>query len=140
MRKRMLDGRKGITLIEVIIAAGISAIVLTAAIMVLTTGIKTYNLEFNSTVDQQGLRSAMITISKQVRSPSNTVAITGTKVLTVNSKNFSVSSGSLVYDSKIIAKNISAVSADYTDTTHKVIQVDLTSAGGNTLSAQIQLN
>lgn len=140
MRRMLFAGKRGITLIEVVIAAGLCAIVIAAAATVLTTGIKTYNLEFNSTVDQQSLRSAMITISKQMRNPSNTVAISGTNVLTVNSKNYTVSSDSLIYDGKTVAKNITAISADYTDSTHKVIQVDLTSTGGNTLSTQTQVN
>lgn len=133
--------KKGITLVELLLAMAILGVVVAVTFTVLTAGIKTYNLNYKSTVGQQELRSAMIKITKQVRNAaSGSVAITGTKVLTVSSKDFTVSSGSLLYDGKTLAQNMASISADYTDTGHKTIQVDLTTSDGNTLSTQIRVN
>jgi prepilin-type N-terminal cleavage/methylation domain-containing protein len=131
--------KKGITLVELIIAAAIAGIVIAASTAVLLTGVKTYNMNYNSTVGQQNLRSAMMGITKQVRSPANTVAVTAAKELTINGQAFTVSSGTLKCGSQVYANNIASIYAGYTDATHTVIQVDLASPDGNTLSTQIGL-
>jgi len=131
--------KRGITLIELIIAAAITGIVIAATTAILLAGVKTYNTNYNSTVSQQNLRSAMMKITKQVRSPANSVTITGTKVLTVNGQNFTISSGNLSYNGQVYASTISSIYADYTDSSHTVIQVDLSTPDGNTLSTQIGL-
>ena len=139
--KRYWKNNKGVTLVELMLAAIIAGVVITAAFTIMSTSLKTYNMNYNSTVDQQNLRSAMITVTKKVRNAApGAVTITGTKVLTVGGNNFSTSSGQLMYNGQALANNISTANADYTDATHKVVQVDLTSIGGNTLSTQIRVN
>jgi prepilin-type N-terminal cleavage/methylation domain-containing protein len=137
--KLFRKNKKGITLIELIIAAAIAGIVIAASTAVLLTGVKTYNMNYNSTVGQQNLRSAMMSITKQVRNPANTVAVTDAKALTVNGQAFTVSSGTLKCGTQVYAYNIASIYADYTDATHTVIHVDLASPDGNTLSTQIAL-
>lgn len=137
---KFTKNRKGMTLIELVIAAAIVGAIMMASITVLMTSIKTYNTNFNNTVGQQNLRSAMMTITKQVRNPNSTSAVTGSNVLTVNGKNFTVSSGSLQYNGQIYASNIASIKAGYTDASQTVIQVDLTASDGSTLSTQISLN
>lgn len=135
------DGKKnrGVTLVELIIAMAIVAVIIAASTATLLTGIKTYNRNFNDTVGQQNLRVAMMDISKQVRNNSGAAAVTGTGTLTVNGKNYAVSAGNLTYNGQTLAQNIASVRASYTDAGHSVIQIDLTSADGNTLSTQISL-
>jgi prepilin-type N-terminal cleavage/methylation domain-containing protein len=137
--KRIAKGNRGITLVELLIAAAILAVVVSAAFTILLTSMKTYNMNFDSTVSQQNLRTAMMKITKEARNPANTVAITGTKVLTVNGKDYTASSGDLLYNGQAVAHNIASIRADYTDAGHSVIQVDLTATDGNTLSTQISL-
>lgn len=133
--------KKGMTLIELIIAMGLVAVIVAASFTVISTYSKTFTTGVTSSINMENLRSAMIQITKKVRNAgAGTVTITGTKVLTISSTNFSVSSGSLNYGSTVLAKNISSINADYTDSTHTGIQVDLTSSDGNTLSAQIRVN
>jgi prepilin-type N-terminal cleavage/methylation domain-containing protein len=135
-----LKNRKGVTLVELLVALAILSLVAAGTITVLSSGLKTYTLNFNSTVGQQNLRAAMIKISKQARDPANTVAISSPKALTLNGKKFTVSSGVLMCNGVAYANNIASISADYTDATKKVIQVDLTSADGGTLSTKISLD
>jgi prepilin-type N-terminal cleavage/methylation domain-containing protein len=137
--KRIAKGNRGITLVELLIAAAILAVVVSAAFTILLTSMKTYNMNFDSTVSQQNLRTAMMKITKEARNPANTVTITGTKVLTVNGKDYTASSGDLLYNGQAVAHNIASIRADYTDAGHSVIQVDLTATDGNTLSTQISL-
>ena len=140
--KTRLQDKRGLTLMELLLAVTITVVILGTIYTVLITGIKTYNSDYSRTLGQQNLRIAMIKVTKQVRNAaSGTVSITGAKVLTVSSKNFSVTSGNLLYGSAVFSSNISAISADYVaGTSSKVIQVDLTSADGNTLSTQIRVN
>lgn len=139
MKRTKID-KKGITLIELVIAAGICVIVMAAVYTLFTTSLKTYNAEYNGTVDQQNLRTAMMIITKDVRNPNNTVTV-ASNVLTVKrganaAYSYTVSSGKLMYGTAVVAYNIASVKAGVVS--GSIIQVDLTSAGGNTLSTQIQ--
>jgi prepilin-type N-terminal cleavage/methylation domain-containing protein len=139
--KAIIRNKKGMTLIELLLALAIVSVVMAAAFTILATGMKTYNIDKNSSIGQGSLRGAMITITKTVRkAPAGAASITGIKVLTVSSKSFTIDSGNLKYGGVVIANNIASIYADYTDATHTVIQVDLTSTDGNTLSTQVRVN
>lgn len=141
MMKRMGNNKKGVTLIELIVVCAIAVIIISAASAVMVTGIKSYNANVTSTVSQQNLRTAMTKVTKLVRNaPAGAVSITGSKVLTVSAKNFTVSGGMLMHGGAVIAENISAIQADYKDASHKTIQVDLTAKDGTKLSTQIRVN
>jgi hypothetical protein len=103
-------------------------------------GLNTYNRNFSTTIGQQNLRQAMMKITKNVRNNASTVSITGTNVLTVGGKNYTVSSGSLTYNGQSLAQSMTSIAANYTDSSHTIVQVDLTSSDGNTLSTQISLS
>lgn len=133
--------KKGVTLIELIVAMAIVAIIIASSSAAIVMGVKTFNRNFNTTIGQENLRQAMMKITKNVRNNASTVSITGTNVLTVGGKNYTVTSGSLTYNGQSLAQNITSIVANYTDTAKKtVVQIDLTSADGNTLSTQISLN
>jgi prepilin-type N-terminal cleavage/methylation domain-containing protein len=130
---------RGVTLVELIVAMAIVAVVVAASSSALMAGIKTYRMNVDSTVGQQSLRAAMMKISKQARDPGNAVAVTGSNALSVNGKSFTVASGNLLYDGKLYASHIASIRASYADASHRVIQIDLVSTDGNTLSTQISL-
>lgn len=137
--KRTAKNIKGITLVELLVGAAILSIIAAAAFTVLLTSMKAYNMNFDSAVSQQNLRAAMMRITKEARNPNNTVTITGTKVLTVNGKDFSASSGDLLWGGDTVAHSIASIHADYTDAARAAIQVDLTATDGNTLSTRVSL-
>jgi prepilin-type N-terminal cleavage/methylation domain-containing protein len=132
--------RKGVTLIELIVAMAIVAIIIASSSAAIVMGLKTYNRNFSTTIGQQNLRQAMMKITKNVRNNASTVSITGTNVLTVGGKNYTVSSGSLTYNGQSLAQSMTSIAANYTDSSHTIVQVDLTSSDGNTLSTQISLS
>jgi type II secretory pathway pseudopilin PulG len=55
------------TLVELIVAIGIVAVVMGAAFTVLLTGMKTFGVNVDYSNNQSGLRAAMLQISKEER-------------------------------------------------------------------------
>lgn len=137
-----LKNRKGITLVELVVAMAILSVIIAASVTVMVTGIKTYNKNLTDTMSQQNLRSAMVKVTRQVRNaPSGAVSVNGSKVLSVSSVSFTVASGKLLYGTTELASGMSSIKAAYVaGTSNKVVQVDLTAQDGTELSTQIRVN
>ena len=131
--------RKGITLVELLLALGILVIITAAAYGVLTTGVKTYNANIKLSTSQSALRIAMMHISRQERKATTVTVGASTLTLAIGGVNhsYSVSGNQLLYDSTAIATDIKAISSSISG---KVVTVTLTATDGTTLSTQMHTN
>lgn len=137
MKTRRMNNR-GVTLVELIVAMAVAGVVIAAAYMILTSGIRTYNASLKSAAGQQNLRAAMMKISRDVRNAKSMPTVSG-GVLTVDGNSYEASSGELKHGGTVYAVNISSVTASYTDASKTVVQIELRSADGITLSTQIRI-
>jgi prepilin-type N-terminal cleavage/methylation domain-containing protein len=137
---KRLKNNKGVTLIELLVAMAVLSLLAMGIITVLSSGLKTYSVNMESTQGQQSMRQAMIQVTKLVRDPAKTASVSSGK-LYVNGTVLSVASGKLKWGSVVFAgENIASIAAAYADVDKKVIQVDLKSTDGGTLSTKISLN
>lgn len=135
MKLRTSD-KRGVTLVELMIAAAIAGVIIVTAAMVLSMGWKTFNMNYKSTLGQQSMREAMAKITKLVRNPDNDVAIDSNGFM-VNEKYFTVSDNNLYYGGNLYQDHIKAITVSYVGGGNIVVQVDLTADDDNTLSTQI---
>ncbi len=133
MRNYRLN-RKGVTLVELLIAVGLLAVVITGAYSLLTLGIKSYNQHTESSVSQTALREAALHLSKVVKNaPDGSVSTDGATV-TADGGVYRVSGGALYYGSSLVARNITSLTATLTDT---ILTVTLTADDGQTLETSL---
>ncbi len=129
--------RKGVTLVELIIAVGLLAVVVTGAYSLLTLGIKSYNLHTESSVSQTALRESALHLSKVVKNaPDGSVSTDGTTV-TADGTVYRVSGGALYYGSSLVTRNISSLAATLTG---NILTVTLTADDGQTLETSLHTN
>ena len=116
----------------------ILAIVGASVYTALTLGYKTYNINMDSTSDQQNLRSATLHISKQVRNATGSNVSVSSGSLTVNGKTYTIdnTAKTLKYNGAILAYNIGSFTPAISG---NLLTVTLTSVGGITVSTQLAL-
>jgi prepilin-type N-terminal cleavage/methylation domain-containing protein len=139
MKDRIASSRKGLTLIELLVALGILAVVIAATYTVLTTGFNTYNMNLESSVSQSSARTAMITLTRQAHAtPRAQVSVNGAQnELTLDGAVYKASGGSLYRGSAAIVQNISSLSVSI-DAAH-MLSITVTASDGSTLRTQIYL-
>lgn len=126
--------RKGVTLVELIIAVGLLAVVSAGAYSLLTLGIRSYNLHTESSVSQTALRESALHLSKVVKNaPNGSVSTDGTTV-TADSAVYSVSDGTLYYGGSLVSRHISSLTATLTN---NILTVTLTAEDGQTLETSL---
>jgi prepilin-type N-terminal cleavage/methylation domain-containing protein len=136
---KMLCNKKGITLLELIIAVGLVAIIAGAAYTVLLTGVRTFNRNIDSTNAQSGLRTAMMKITKLEHSAGNVSATASSVTFTLSSGTHVITaSGNQLKDNgNVIAQNVTAMS---TTTSGKMLTVTLTGDNSATLTTQFYID
>ncbi len=136
---KTIRSQKGVTLIELILAVGLVAIIAGVAYTVLLTGVRTFNRNIESTNAQSGLRTAMMKITKLEHSAANVSATASSVTFTLSSGTHVITaSGNQLKDNgNIIAQNVTALS---TTTSGKMLTVTLTSDNGATLTTQFYID
>ncbi len=139
MKTRM--NHRGVTLLELILAIGLVAIIAGAGYTVLLTGVKTFNTNVDNSTSQSGLRSAMMQITRDAKK-ATAVAAGGTSLtLTIGGANhtYTTFDGNLLYNGKLAAQGIKSLTAVF-NTTSKILTVTLTASDDNELSSQMYIN
>ncbi len=132
---------KGVTLLELIIAIGLVAIIAGAGYTVLLTGVKTFNTNVDSSTSQSGLRTAMMQITRNAKKATAVPAAGTSLTLTIGgaAHAYTTFDGDLYYDGSLAAQGIESMSAVF-NSTSKILTVTLTASDGNKLSSQMYIN
>lgn len=134
MMKRYKNN-KGVTLVELLVAVAVLSLLAIGTITVMSTGFDIYSDNMKSAQVQPSMRLAMIQITKLVRNPANDSTVEG-EVLKVNGEAVKVDGPQLKWGSVVLAEDILfTIKAAYAD--NGVIQVDLVSTDGGTMSTKI---
>ena len=141
---RLNANKKGITLMELIIAIGLVAVISVAAYSVLSTGIRLSNHNVTSFKSQSGMRTAMMQMAKQIKNAdAGSIDATAPGLLrytnSTGAHSFQVINGELKQDmhtgnDKTIAYDIQSLQASYANDT---VTITLTGTDGSTLSTQV---
>jgi prepilin-type N-terminal cleavage/methylation domain-containing protein len=136
--KIVTGNKRGVTLVELIAAIGILAIVAGSLFIILTSGIKNFGLNVTNAKSQAGLRTAMVHITRNERKAEAITPGASSLTLTIASADnvYSISGNWLVYNGNGIAENIKGISSHWV-TENKILSVTLTAADGTTLTTQM---
>lgn len=125
------SNRKGLTLIELVVAIGIFVIIGGAITVFLMQGLTLYGTELNANTDEGNLRNGMTHIISSLRRTADDADITvGTGTLTVDGNTYALSGGNLTYNGSILIKGVSAFTVTKTN---NVIDIYIRTAAGKTL-------
>ena len=128
---------RGLTLIELIIAMGIAALVILAGFSVMRMGFLSYQSNVTISTGQSSLREATLRITKQVHNaPAGTVSVTGSTTLVANGKTYTVTGGKLTENGTAVANNISAMSVSISS---NVLTLVLTGPDGQSLDTKLYI-
>lgn len=139
---KALKNRRGVTLIELLVALGLVSIVLAAVYNIMLTGMKTYNLSFAQAQNQGVLRAAMLSLSTSMRS-ADTVSVSGTSLI-IGDETVKLQSNTLIATkssgvTRTIASGISTFTLTSDGTMITITLQTVQGASTNTLKSQVHV-
>lgn len=133
------NGKAGMSLVELVIAISLLAVVLIGIYTVFRAGAKMFSANMDSSASQAGLRSAMMQISRQEREATSVTPDISSLTFTVDGESvaYTVAGGRLCRNGQTVANDISGISSSVSG---KVLTVTLTAANGASLSTQMHID